>query len=154
MLRAEALKLVGKPVIASCHCGSYYGILKDLRIIPGKPWRGIVILKAVASFPYPVWHNFRKPLRYNFERDFGHCNVEEYDGSIPDYKQSMISEYEYLLNKLKDQNERYKDTILHDRAIEAAVKTLENNRTLVYHPNFMGGWANSDIPEDLRQGGA
>ena len=88
MKKDEALKLVGKTVWAGCWAGSYIGILKEVLIRPHTPWRGIVVIKAIAEFPFPTFGNFVKPLRYNMERSFGHSSIAPFIGDkIPDYKE-------------------------------------------------------------------
>lgn len=140
MKNDEALKLVGKPVFAGCWAGSYIGLLKEVIIRPSKPWRGIVVIKAVADFPFPTRGAFVKPLRYNMERNFGHCSIAPFnDGEIPDYKKSMIKAHAALIVQL----EKHPDIL-----VQKGVKSLSEFEWLVKHPDYMGGWKKTDMPEE------
>ena len=139
MKKDEALTLVGKTVFAHCWVGSYIGTLKEVIIRPHKPWRGIVIIKAIAEFPFPTWGSFVKPLRYNMERSFGHSSIALFnDGEIPDYKKSMIDTHTALLKQL----EKHPDSL-----VQKGVKSLKEFEWLVNHPDYMGGWKTTDMPE-------
>ena len=135
MKREGALKLVGKNVFASCWVGSYGGILKE--VTNHKPWRGIIILKSVIDFPFPTYGNFVKPLRFNMERDFGHSSISPFDGELPDYKESMIESYFNLIKQLENHP---------DSLVKKGVISLKENEWLVKHPDYMGGWRESDMP--------
>lgn len=98
MNKTEAESLVGKTLLCSTdYYGKYLG--KCLRIIsrPRRPWRAVVEILAVTEYPqsglseYSARYLLRKPYGFGERREFGHSSVQLYDGTVPDYKESVVT---------------------------------------------------------------
>lgn len=110
MNRIEATNNIGKVVIIDEKSkGKYFGELLDVIAIPKKPWRGLVKIKGVLSFPKQNWEdgisNLNLPI---YERD----EVVELAGSkihemekeqIPNsYEQSIVQSVTQLVKQHDD----------------------------------------------------
>ena len=64
-------------------------------------------------------------------------NISLFVGELPDYKKSMIEAYYNLIKQLENHP---------DSLVKKGVESLKENKWLVEHPDYMGGWKKSDMP--------